>query len=408
MKKSSYNYTYTKDNQNYLLLNTFTGAIAVIDSDEFKLFQDMKLSEEQLKAYKDAGFVIEDDVDEFEIMKFDSNFNKTAMKARYRILTTTGCNANCSYCYEVRDKVVTIDDDTVKKIVEFIKKTNNNDKNVSIEWFGGEPLANFKAIVSISDLLISQGYNIKSTMVSNGLLMTEEKLDYLISKDHLEKIQITIDGIEDKYETIKSVPKGSFKTLMKNLLMIADKGVSVQVRMNYKDNEDDLAELVDYLGKEIGFHHRILYYFYPIFDSVMAVPEETMDVVIRLNDRLVSSGLMNKGDLYRFTYRLTRCFASNYNGFTIYPNGQLFNCSHVMNEKGFIGTIDNFSLYNPKRLEFVNDEISEKCRNCILYPICKGGCRAAELKLADLNQCILYKSCLDKILEKILLYDLQQ
>ena len=67
------------------------------------------------------------------------------------------------------------------------------------------------------------------------------------------------------------------------------------------------------------------------------------------------------------------------------------------------------SLEALKREEkMVEAEISEKCRNCILYPICKGGCRAAELKLADLNQCILYKSCLDKILEKILLYDLQQ
>ena len=405
MKKSSYNYTYTKDNQTYLLLNTFTGAIAVIDSHEYELFRDMKLSEDQLMAYKEAGFVIEDDVDEFEIMKFDNTFNKTAVPARYRILTTTGCNANCFYCYEVRNEVFKIDDDTSRKIVEFIKKTNNNDKNVSIEWFGGEPLANFKAIVSITEALISEGYTIKSTMVSNGLLMSEDKLDYLISKDHLEKIQITVDGVEEKYEEIKAVPKGSFKALMQKMVMIADKGVSIQVRMNYKDNEEDLAELIDYFGKEIGFHHRILYYIYPIFDAVMMVPEETMDGVIRLNDKLVSNGLMHKEEMYKFTYRQTRCFASNFNGYTIYPDGRLFNCSHVMNEKGYVGDIDHYSLYHPKRLEFVNDEISEECRKCILYPNCKGGCRASELKLADLNQCILYKSCLDKVLEKILLYN---
>ena len=405
MKKSAYNYVYTRDNQNFLLLNTFTGAIAVIESAEYELFRDMKLTDDQLKAYKEAGFMIEDDVDEFEIMKFDNNFNKTAMPSRYRILTTTGCNANCAYCYEVREKVCTLDEDTAQRIVEFIEKTNNGDKNVSIEWFGGEPLVNFKAIVRISDLLISRGYTIKSTMVTNGLLMTEEKLDYLIEKDHLEKIQITVDGIEEKYEEIKQVPKGSFKSLMKKMPMIADKGVSIQVRMNYKDNEEELAELIDYFGKEIGFHHRILYYIYPMFDAVMSVPEEIMDGVIRLNDRLVSNGLMHKEEMYKFTYRLTRCFASNYNGYTIYPDGRLFNCSHVMNDKGYVGDIDSFSPYNPKRLEFVNDEISKECRECILYPNCKGGCRASELKLADLNQCILFKSCLDKVLDKILSYN---
>ena len=408
MKKSSYNYAYTNDNQNYLLLNTFTSAIAVLDSQEYELFQEMRLSLEQMKAYKELGFLIDDDVDEFEIMKFDNSFNKTSMPARYRILTTTGCNANCSYCYEVRNKVCTITPDTAKRIVDFIAKTNNGDKNVSIEWFGGEPLVNFKAIVMISDLLISQGYTIKSTMVSNGLLMTEEMLEYLISRDHLEKIQVTVDAIGDKYEKIKAVPKGSFETLMKNMLMIANKGVSIQVRMNYKDNDDELAELIDYFGKEIGFHHRILYYIYPMFDAVMMVPEETMDGVIKLNDRLVSNGLMHKEELYKFTYRLTRCFASNYNGYTIYPDGRLFNCTHVMNDEECIGSIDDYSVYNPKRLKFVNDEVSDECRKCILYPNCKGGCRAAELKLADLNQCILYKSCLDKILDKILLYNIQQ
>ena len=58
-----------------------------------------------------------------------------------------------------------------------------------------------------------------------------------------------------------------------------------------------------------------------MFDDVMAVPEQIMDAVIRLNDRLVSNSLMHKEEMYKFTYRLTRCFASNYNGYTIFPDG---------------------------------------------------------------------------------------
>lgn len=127
-----------------------------------------------------------------------------------------------------------------------------------------------------------------------------------------------------------------------------------------------------------------------------------MEKVLNLNDSLLSAGLMKKSDLYKFTYRQTRCFATGYNSFTIAPDGKLYNCSHVMNDNGLVGTVESYSPYNANRIRFVDQNISKKCADCVLYPFCKGGCRAAELGEADLNQCVIYKNCIEAVLDRLL------
>lgn len=221
----------------------------------------------------------------------------------------------------------------------------------------------------------------------------------------LEKIQITLDGIEEIYEEAKQVKKGSFKQVINNIKLLAKNDITVHIRMNYGDNFDILENLILYLKENIGFNKRIFYYVHPIFKKKEAVSREVIEKIIKLNDLMVENGLMKNTDLYNFKYRQTRCFASNYNGYTIAPDGKLYNCSHIMNSKGEIGNVSKYSRYNPKRLEFVDITILEKCKDCILYPICKGGCRASELGLDDLNQCIIYKSGIDMVLEKILSFD---
>ena len=57
--------------------------------------------------------------------------------------------------------------------------------------------------------------------------------------------------------------------------------------------------------------------------------------------------------------------------------------------------------YNPKRLSFIELNLSEECKKCIFLPMCKGGCRVAELKMSPMNQCILYKNVFDKVLQQI-------
>lgn len=402
MKLSKYNFFYEKGNQ-CVVFNTFSNSIAVLSKDESCALRNVKgLSEKDIAVYREQGMIIEDDVDELAMMRFDNAYFAATGDYYFRILTTTACNARCTYCYEQGIPVITMNDDTIEKVVAFIQKTATLNKLIHIEWFGGEPLVNMRAITQICKELSTRGCLFESTMVTNGILLDIESINTLNAVCHLTKVQITLDGLADIYSAVKGVPLNCFDKVIENIQLLASNEITVHVRMNYANNHNALTELIDYLSFKVGFNKRIFYYVYPVFENTESVSREIMEKVLELNDALLTSGLMKKGDLYKFTYRQIRCFATSYNGYTIAPDGKLYNCSHIMNDKGLVGTIDSYSPYNTNRIRFVDQGISSKCANCVFFPFCKGGCRAAELGVAKLNQCVIYKSCIEAVLDRLL------
>lgn len=402
MKLSKYNYYYQKG-AHWAILNTYTGSFILLPSKEYnQLVSLSNLSDAQIEVFYDLGILIDDDCDEFAIMQFDNNYYAVNSPFHFRILTTTACNAKCTYCYEHDVPVSLMDEATARKTVAFIKHTVPQGSNIHIEWFGGEPLVNADVIFNICNNLRNLEYSFESTMVTNGILLNPQMIMKLKDYCNLKKVQITLDGLPEVYSAIKNVPQADFYKTINNIKNLANNDITVHIRMNYKDNDDALLDLIYYLGKHIGFHARIFYYIYPLFQKQKYIPLSIVEKILNLNDALLNTGLMKKSDLYRFSYRQIRCFAVGYNSYTIAPNGNLYNCTHIMNEKGLVGTVDKYSPYSSNRIHFINQNISAQCADCILFPLCKGGCRAAELDEAELNQCIIYKSAINSVLDKLI------
>ena len=93
----------------------------------------------------------------------------------YKILTTTGCNARCFYCYEKGVKPVTMTTETASKVVRYIVAHRGDEKGM-IKWYGGEPLVNAKAIDQICTELSQQGVPFFSKLISNGYLFDADKV----------------------------------------------------------------------------------------------------------------------------------------------------------------------------------------------------------------------------------------
>jgi len=404
MKHSKYNYNCKYGDQ-IILYNTFSGNIVLLSEKELGEFNALSnMSGEEYKEYKKRGFLIEDDIDEFAIMQFDNAYYNMKNPPRFRILTTTGCNAKCGYCYEAGTPIKTMTRDTALKVVSFIERNAERSHPIDLEWFGGEPLVNKGIIDVICQKLMADGYEIKSSIVTNGILLDAKAVDHLKTMAHLERVQITLDGLGEVYDRVKQVSKGTFQIVLNNILYAAENDISVHVRLNLTDRVDEVRELIEWLGANVGFNHKVFYYLYPIFKSGREVSRDRMIQLLGLNDVLLDSGLMKSADLYKLPYRRTRCFATNLSGYTIAPDGALYNCSHVMTTEAPIGTVENNSSYNSRRIRFMSLNVSAECRECVYYPLCKGGCRTAELGLAELNQCTIYKSCLDMVLRRVLEY----
>ena len=93
-------------------------------------------------------------------------------------------------------KATTMTPETVEQTIRYIISSHAEEK-VKIVWFGGEPLLGERIIDRISEGLTEADLPFKSTMISNGNLITSEIIEKMVGPWHLDRIQISMDGDED-------------------------------------------------------------------------------------------------------------------------------------------------------------------------------------------------------------------
>jgi len=129
------------------------------------------------------------------------------------VVVTLRCNATCVYCHASRATMDRVETDMTPEIAErtvdlILQSTS---PRVTIEFQGGEPLANFPIIQHIIEYATEKnrayGKALEFTLVSNLSLMTDEKLDYLAAR----RVQIctSVDGPEKLHNKQRVLPSGN-------------------------------------------------------------------------------------------------------------------------------------------------------------------------------------------------------
>ncbi|MCC6214548.1 MAG: His-Xaa-Ser system radical SAM maturase HxsB [Polyangiaceae bacterium] len=116
-------------------------------------------------------------------------------------VVTLRCNETCVYCHASRAEMDRVDTDMSRETAErsVDLALSSTSPRITIEFQGGEPLANFPIVEHVVKYGIERnrafGKELEFTMVTNLSLMTEEKLEFLIQN----KVQIctSIDGPEN-------------------------------------------------------------------------------------------------------------------------------------------------------------------------------------------------------------------
>ncbi len=395
MKQSEFNYVVDLENNMHGVFNTYKNSLVVLTDEELDHLNNLeRATEEEIKSFSELEFIVEDDRDERAETEADTFKYANDDRVIVRILTTLICNANCHYCYENRTSssmTTSIADD----VVDFLRQINTK---IHIEWFGGEPQVNHIIITYICKKLYEYGVDFTTSMVSNGIL------PFVNHRTHywkLQRIQITLDGVGERYEQIKGVNHGSFDAVIENIDQIIKNKVDVSIRLNYTgDNMDDLKSVIDYMAERFGYNEYLHYYGYPIFQLCNDDKEfdpEYVDKIFELHDYIISKGLDTSKHLYTIKHKAMGCFATHRYGYTIGPDGKLFGCSHVLDKP--IGDVVNGD--NENRPMFLAN-VPEKCKSCIIYPLCKGGCKVGELGLGKINQCNLYKNRFDELVKRMI------
>ena len=303
---------------------------------------------------------------------------KPAAKAvtSYIILTTTGCNARCFYCYEKGTKPVTMSAETASKVTRYIV-AHRGDEEVIISWFGGEPLVNAKVIDQICTELREQGVPFRSTMVTNGYLMDADMVQRAKDLWQLERMAITLDGTEQTYNCVKDyVYRGvnAFERVLRNIDLLTAAGIHVGIRLNVdKHNIGEMAELVELLHQRFGTNGHLSVFSQPLLGE--RSPEDEAELFaqrMQLEQQIIAYGYRHK----RY-YKLQRdikvhCCGADTDGMNVLiaPDGHLGKCKHYV-DRNFFGHIDSEACDEAILRKFKERKADiEACATCPFYPQC--------------------------------------
>lgn len=431
MNVSKYNFIYSnviENSEQVVIYNSRTGALAVLEPENYRQLRDFEESKKPItdkefeNQLRKCGYIVASGFDELRQVKHDmlrSRYNSAFMALT--IAPTMACNFRCVYCFEkgqYHNQAMT--EQTVQEIVDFIDSKANQLEQLSITWYGGEPLLAMSQVETISKqvLTICNEHNIdyKSTVITNGYLLNPHIATRL--KDcGVDDIQITIDGPKEIHDQRRPLAngKGTFDVIMNNLLVV--RGIlPIMVRINTDyENWEQLNEIVEFFRQNDLMNDIMVY----------------LGLVVPSNGQYEGSKCLSDDTYSKFNLRFMQendipltyiypapkgnyCTADQTNSWVIDPHGDLYKCwsdigivERRTSTLGEDNTNVNSTLLNDYMLYDPTED--ERCKDCKYLPLCMGGC--PHNRMENLKICAQYRYNLDEYLAectKILLESQQR
>lgn len=118
--------------------------------------------------------------------------------------TTQNCNLRCAYCPYSQSNmnnrnhnILNMPLNTAKKVLDFIHMHSVDRENISIGFYGGEPLLNFDLIKNIVNYAnnIFLGKELIYSITTNLTVITDEMLRFF--EDNKFEIMVSLDGAKE-------------------------------------------------------------------------------------------------------------------------------------------------------------------------------------------------------------------
>ncbi|MFQ6759342.1 radical SAM protein [Desulfovibrionaceae bacterium CB1MN] len=180
--------------------------------------------------------------------------------ALYLNLATT-CNLHCVYCFAQSGTYGEPEElmayPTAQKAIKRFLEIVPPDTVAYLIYFGGEPLLAWetltKAFAFASQEAESTGKQIRHHVVTNGTLLTKEKVNFFVK--HKIDVVVSIDGEKDLHDRQRPLRDGkpSFHLLKQNLSYFFTKVTQSAARATYIDLDYPLYQVYRDLFR-MGFH----------------------------------------------------------------------------------------------------------------------------------------------------------
>ncbi|MFH2143365.1 MAG: radical SAM protein [Bacteroidota bacterium] len=325
--------------------------------------------------------------------------------------TTTKCNLNCKYCYNIwkRPDQKNNTNDSYIKARKTLKKLFKQAEVEQITFTGGEPLISERFFELV---LFTRLKKKNVSVISNGNAGTKDDYKTLLSLG-VDLFEFPVLSWDEGIHDFLTGVKGSWKKAVQSVNDVVDLGgnvvaVIVITKSNFK-NIDKTLKFISDLGIK-----RIMLNRYNIGGSGISQPEHLVlnkdelndayktanDIAKELHLRLTSNVctplcLLNPANYKNIGF--TSCSSSIYNKpITIDIDGNMRICNHspVIIGNIFSEKIEKI-LASPYIKQWV-EIIPDYCNGCEIFDKCLGGCRAASeqsgLSLSHVDPILTYKS----------------
>lgn len=408
-KLSRYNKIYSIEDKLYLF-NARTQALANLSPRELEQILNSNSSlwqEDQqfLSQLLYGGFALQEDIDELELIRFE--MQQSRFQSHHSALTiapTSDCNFRCVYCYEKGTySNCRMSDETADLLVSFVEGQAPSLQELSICWYGGEPLLEIDRIISLSRRFIqiceANKINYHASMITNGYLLSRKNIEKL-NEARVTMLQVTLDGEESIHNRRRFLAngQGTYKTIIRNLSENYDFLPHVSLRVNIdKTNIESLKQIKEWIN-ENNLANKIHPYaghvqsIFDTYDSDHCLKIEEYSQI----DYDFQSEMPNHESLLYPLRLFNCCQADAMLSAVIGSDGSIYRCwDDIGRDDRKTGNLKDGLQVNSVYLKYLmHDPTQDKeCNQCFYLPLCLGGCPHQWQKQ---KVCSRYKFTLDE------------
>ena len=361
---------------------------------------DLEEALQETEELKKEGLLFTEDTYKDYIVDFKSR--KTVVKALC-LHVAHDCNLGCKYCFaeegEYHGRRAIMSYEVGKKALDFLIENSGNRRNLEVDFFGGEPLMNWEVVKQLVAYGRSRekeaGKNFRFTLTTNGMLMTDEVIDFL--NKEMANVVLSIDGrkeVNDRMRPTRNGKGSSYDIIMPKFKKFAklrgDK--SYYIRGTFTRYNLDFANDVLHFADE-GFDEISVEPVVASPDEDYAIRKEDLPQILAEYDRLAKEYVKRRKEGRGFTFfhfmidlsqgpcvakRLSGC-GSGTEYLAVTPWGDLYPCHQFVGQEEFLlGNVDQGIVNTAVRDEFkaCNVYAKEACKDCFARFYCSGGCAA--------------------------------
>ncbi len=387
-----------------VILHSATGQVYVLGEQLLQsILEDCaSLPAPVIEELAGAGLLVDDDCDEFSVL-VNQNIAATRDISRraFVLMPSAYCNMGCGYCGQKHVKLPQPAEHrraVTGRILHAVREATT--REVAVNWFGAEPMMGYAQILDISSVVIPEcdrhDVRYSSKMVTNGALLTVDKIRRLHLDCRVRSFEITLDGPAATHDTQRPLKNGrtSFERIVTTIQRACHDDTMPDLRFTVRtnisrDNQDSHHAFAAAMRAAGLAHPKVSFYTALVrpwgndVSDYAVSPDLVIDVERQWLQAYLANGLNAR--LLPIDRVTTTCVAVTRAAEVIDPTGNVHSCTEQPlvpgRERTSLGHVTNLQtpqLRPAGAYDTWNQQLlgptHTTCPTCSIFPICGGSC----------------------------------